>query len=149
MVTVHVHVSVAVGASLQRRNRRIQAAAEGRIESAADSRIEPGADGRIEMAVNGCVQAAADDVADAVAGVLVDFEGVDLPVGVLECSRVVLDVVLAGAGERRAGGIGAPDSTGPVTAEGGVEDLNRVTHVSKCNEAMQNQTHGDVQSGGS
>lgn len=53
---------------------------------------------------------------------LVDLERVDGPVRVLEGRGVVLDEVLAGGGLGSAGGVVGPDVSGPVAAEGGVED---------------------------
>lgn len=56
---------------------------------------------------------------------LVNLEGVDEPVGFIKGRRVVLDVVFAGVSVRGAG-TGGPDLTGPVTAEGYIEDLLRI-----------------------
>lgn len=53
---------------------------------------------------------------------MVDFEGVDGPVGVCEGTRVVLHKGGAGGGSGGAGA-GRPGVAGPVTAEGVVEDL--------------------------
>lgn len=77
---------------------------------------------------NGYIHTSSDVDVDAVAGLLVDLERVDLPVGVREGRGVVLHVALAGAGESRAGGVAAPDIASPVTAEGGVEDLKRIPY---------------------
>lgn len=58
---------------------------------------------------------------------MVDFEGVDGPVGVREGTRVVLHEVGAGGGPGGAG-TGRPGVAGPVTAEGVVEDLGYVSN---------------------
>lgn len=56
------------------------------------------------------------------AGVGVHFQAVDSPVRGLERRRVILHVVLAGSGFGGASCVLGPDATGPVAAEGGVED---------------------------
>lgn len=58
---------------------------------------------------------------------LVDLDGVDEPVDVVEHVGVLSNVVRAG---RRAGSAGAelgPDVTGPVTTESDIEDLAEVS----------------------
>lgn len=67
----------------------------------------------------------------AVSSVRVDLDGVDEPVGVLEGGRVAGDVVLAGGGLGAADGIVGPNLTGPVSAEGRVEDDLVVLEVAR------------------
>ena len=57
------------------------------------------------------------------AAILVNLHGVHLPVGLGEVAGVVGDIVFTSRGFGGAGGVGGPDGTSPVTAEGGVEDL--------------------------
>jgi len=66
---------------------------------------------------------------------LVDFDGVDGPVGVGEGARVVLDEGGAGGGSGGAGARG-PGVAGPVAAEGVVEDLG-VMLVSRFGSRIQ------------
>lgn len=56
------------------------------------------------------------------AAVLVDLKGVDTPVSLVECRRVVFNVGYAGVGLRCAGARG-PSIASPVTTEGNVKDL--------------------------
>lgn len=56
------------------------------------------------------------------AGLLVDFERVDEPVGLFESGGVVLHEGVASACLRGAGAACRPDCAGPVAAEGDVED---------------------------
>lgn len=58
----------------------------------------------------------------AVITALVDLEGVDGPVCLAECFRVVLNVVLAATGQGGASTVLAPYTAGPIAAEGSVED---------------------------
>nr|POE65635.1 hypothetical protein CFP56_58741 [Quercus suber] len=59
----------------------------------------------------------------------VDLEGIDDPVSVSESGGVVGDVVVAGAGERGAGGVLAEDGAGVVAAEGVVEEDGEAVEV--------------------
>lgn len=53
---------------------------------------------------------------------MVDFDGVDGPVGVGEGAGVILDECCAGGGAGGAGA-GGPGVAGPIAAEGVVKDL--------------------------
>lgn len=64
-----------------------------------------------------------------VGAILVDLDGVHEPVRVFKVGRVVLDVGLARVGLGGAGGVRGPDLTGPVSAEGGVEDLDGILAI--------------------
>ena len=53
---------------------------------------------------------------------LIHLERVDRPIRVPECSRVIVNVILAAACERGTCAVLTPDVPGPVTAKSGVED---------------------------
>lgn len=60
---------------------------------------------------------------------LIDLEGVDGPVRVLEGGGIVLYKFLASGAFRRAGRISVPDSASPVTTKGSIEDNPLVTEM--------------------
>lgn len=70
---------------------------------------------------NGCVKTTG--IKGRVGAVRVDLDRVHEPVGVFEVARIVLDVGFARICLGGASGVGGPDISGPVSAEGGVEDL--------------------------
>lgn len=79
-------------------------------------------DGLVGASANVGSSVRVDFALGGAAAVLVDLEGVDAPVSLVECGRVVLHVIdacvsLGCAGARR------PSIASPVTTEGNVEDL--------------------------
>lgn len=84
--------------------------------------------GRRANALGGAHATAISHVGVALGGgaILVDLETVDAPVGLLESSGVVADVVIAAAVESGADGVCAPDLAGPLATEGDIEDLARL-----------------------
>jgi len=81
-----------------------------------------GVDGHVSDKATTTVDIDGEPCGGGIAAALVDLERVDGPVGVAEGGRVVGDVGVAVAGQGAAAA-GAPDVSGPVAAEGGVEDL--------------------------